>query len=87
MNVESLENVELQDSPIQYRRQYTAIANLSFRENNSERALIAFSLEHTPYGSVEVTVSVKDDVNWPLVPLLRALKAHIRDLEQRGLLP
>lgn len=87
MTIASLDDLTLIDSPVHYRRRYTATALLTYGHDGAERAAVAFSLEHTPYGRVEIRVELRDNVNYPLLPIYRELKRHIYALEQEGRLP
>lgn len=87
MTVESLEDVQLIESPIRYRRQYTATAILSYRQRASEQTSVTFTLEHTAHGHVQIRVTLQDEIRYPLLPVVRQIKSHIDQLEREGQLP
>ena len=87
MKVVELINVVRRETPLHYRRTYTATAVLAHSRANADTKRIEFVLEHSPLGPVDVRVKFLDEVNYPLLPALRVLKEHISRLETNGELP
>lgn len=87
MKVVELTNVVRRDTPLLYRRTFTATAILTHGATGPEAKRIEFVLEHSPLGPVNVNVKLLDDIDYPLVPALSALKDHINKLDQSGALP
>jgi hypothetical protein len=88
MIVHELKNVERKEMLISYRRVYTVDAVMSLTGNGSETmSRIEFAVEDTALGIPEITVSILDNVEYPLIPVIRILKEHIIDLEKTGQLP
>lgn len=87
MKVVELTNVVRRDTPLLYRRTFTATAVLALGGTRSEEKRIEFVLEHSPLGPVTVRVRLLDDLDYPLVPAISALKAHINKLDESGALP
>ena len=86
MQVQELQDVVRRDIPISYRRSFTATA-LMGNDTGTEPKRIEFVLEQSPLGSISVRVKFLEDIDYPLVPALAALKAHIEQMDREGLLP
>jgi hypothetical protein len=83
MKVLELRELSKRDAPIHYLKEFTAVAVLESQQGRTE-ADIAFTLEHKALGPPEVTVRLMDPVDWPLLPVVRALRDHICELEKLG---
>jgi hypothetical protein len=75
------------DTPIYYRRVYKGVASIELFPGKNTNANIEFSIEMKPTGAKEVAVTLNDAVDYPLVPLMRELKAYILELDKKGGLP
>ena len=87
MKVVDLADIVRRETPLLYRRTYTARATLSDRTGHDHVVTVEFVLEHSPLGPVTVTVKLVDEIDYPLVPVISALKSHIKTLEESGDLP
>ncbi len=83
----TLQNVVRKDIPLAYRRTYTASAVVSGRNTGESTLDVEFDVEHTPLGTLEVTVRFLKRPSYPLVPLIKHLKETITSLEREGSLP
>jgi hypothetical protein len=72
---------------ISYRKEYRAHVVMEAKNLHTLEFSVEFSIEMTPLGQKEVRVIVPDSVNYPVIPILRALKPYIHDLERDGHLP
>jgi hypothetical protein len=86
MKVVELRELSRREAPIHYIREYTAVAALESSGGISE-ADIAFTLERKPLGPPAISVRVLDAVDWPLLPVVRAIRDHVAELDHKGLLP
>lgn len=87
MKIVELISLARRESPLLYRRTYTATAVLAHASAAEDRQRIEFVLEHSPLGPVDIRVKFLDKPDFPLVPAIAELEDHIRQLEQRGELP
>ena len=87
MKVVELTDIVQRETPLQYRRTFTATAHICRGESEPESKRVEFVLEHSPLGSVDVRVRLLDDVDYPLVPTISAIKAHVHQLHEDGELP
>ena len=85
MKVEEIRDIERKDVPIYYRRVYTGTAVLEILEKRYERR-IEFSIETKPTGAKEVVVNLLEELDYPLVPLLKELRESIGALDRSGVL-
>lgn len=86
MKVLEIKEIVRKDVPIYYRRFFSGIARIEFLENKMERH-IDFFIETKPTGQKEILVTLAEPVDYPLVPLIRALKTAIDTLDDNGNLP
>ncbi|MDR2418498.1 MAG: hypothetical protein LBD79_05545 [Treponema sp.] len=87
MKVLGIKNIIRKDVPIYYRMFFSGCACLELVANNSVERQIDFSIEIKPTGLKEILVVLAEPVDYPLVPLIRALKVAIEDLDKNGNLP
>jgi len=86
MKVIAIKNVARKDVPIYYRLFYTGIAAIELF-NDSGEYRIEFSIETKPTGEKEILVTLKDDVHYPLLPIMKELKRVIGAMHYDGELP
>lgn len=86
MRIIEFENVVRKDSHIFYRREYKAEAKIEIMSRTLS-VPIEFVLEHKPTGSVEVTATIRQYIDYPVMPIVAKLKEYIADLEVRRALP
>ena len=86
MNVVAIKDIVRKDIPIYYRLLYTGVTaiELSGKEANYR---IDFSIEIKPTGKKEISVSFLDEIDYPLIPVLRELKKTIDSMHSNGELP
>jgi hypothetical protein len=86
MRIVTLKDLVRKDIPIYYRRLYTGVAVLELLNKPAEYRL-DFAIETKPTGLKEITVNFLSDIDYPLVPLTKELKAYIDALDVNGGLP
>ena len=74
------------DLAVDYRKVYTAVAEIEINASHLEKR-IEFSIEHSPLGHIDVSVSLLDHIDYPLVPILRTIKNFIHEEHKKGSLP
>ena len=88
MTVEGLEQlVRDSEESLHYRRQYSAEAVVSIMNNTTARLALHFVVEQDALGRSAVSVYLDSEVDYPRVPVIRALKDHIRKLDAERKLP
>jgi hypothetical protein len=86
MKVLEIKDIVRKDVPIYYRLLYTGIAVLELVNGPVEKR-VDFSIEIKPTGQREIIVTLVDPVDYPLVPLIKAVKTYIHHLHSTGGLP
>jgi hypothetical protein len=82
----SIRDIIRKDVPIYYRRLFTGILELDLMGKNIERN-IDFTIETMPTGLNQISITIAEPVDYPLVPLIRELKQFITNLDKNGGLP
>ena len=86
MRIIEIKNMSRKDMPIYYRRFYSGVAVLELVNRPVEFPL-DWQIEHKTTGQTEIMISIKQSVDYPLVPLQKELKKHIGALDLDGKLP
>jgi hypothetical protein len=86
MKVVSIKDIVRKDIPIYYRLLYTGVAVLELTADAADYR-IDFSIEIKPTGQKEITVSFLDELDYPLVPIVKELKKTIDTMHSNGMLP
>lgn len=87
MKVLEIKNLVLKDSPVLYRKEFTADAVFETLDKEKLGKKIQFILEKNHFGDSEIKVNLLEDINFPLVSIIRRIKTHIHEMEKKGLLP
>jgi hypothetical protein len=75
------------DVPLYYMTNYNAKAFFTDDNNNDQKFDITFSLEMEATGFKKVEVQFKQDIDYPLLPLIKMLKEEVSRLNKEGKLP
>ena len=86
MKVITVKDIVRKDVPIYYRLLYTGVAVIEMSTDAADYR-IDFSVEIKPTGQREIVVSFLDEVDYPLVPVIKELKKYIDTMHQNGALP
>jgi len=84
MKVHSIDQLTRKDIPLYYRSEYEGIGNIEFSTGEIRRVPLDFTVEIKPTGERVVAVKLKERINYPLLPIIRALKEKIKILEKNG---
>jgi len=87
MRVIEITNLSRKDVPIYYRRLYSGIVVLELINKKIMAVPLDFQIEQKPTGHVEISTTLMEDVDYPLVPLKKELKRFIVSLDSDGKLP
>jgi hypothetical protein len=86
MTVLRLKDITRKDVPIYYKMFYKAVAEIELLGKTIDAA-VEFSLEMKPTGVKEILVSIKEEVDYPLVPLIAEIKKNVLALDRDAKLP
>ena len=86
MKIIGIQNIIRKDVPIYYKRFYkgTLVIELMGKQRDVS---IEFIIEHKPTGQLETTVTISEDIDYPVVPLMKELKNYIAELDNTRKLP
>ena len=87
MELIDIKNIAYIESPVLYFREYAGLALFEMADKESKEIKIKFTLESQSMGSLLVNIEFTDNVDYPLLPLIRSLKSHIMKLDKNGELP
>jgi hypothetical protein len=86
MKILEIKNIVRKNVPIYYRMFYTGIVRMELTNKTVEHQ-IDFSIEMLPTGDKKILITPVQPIDYPLIPLLRELKATITALDADGKLP
>ena len=86
MKIITIKDIVRKDVPIYYRLLFTGVAVLELTKGQ-QNFRVDFSIEIKPTGQKEITVTFLDDVDYPLVPVIKELKKKIDSMHENGMLP
>ena len=83
MEVVELKNIVKKDMAIDYRRVYTATAVLDISGKALEKK-VEMALEHTPLGEVGIKITLLEELDYPLIPVIKKITEKARSLQKAG---
>ena len=86
MKVVSIKDVVRKDVPIYYRLLYTGVAVIELAKGAGNYR-IDFTIEIKPTGQKEISVTFLDNLEYPLLPVIKELKLLINKMHEDELLP
>ena len=86
MKVITIKDIVRKDVPIYYRLLFTGVAVLQLTKDPKDYR-IDFALEIKPTGQKEIAVTFLDEVDYPLLPVIKELKETINSMHENGALP
>lgn len=84
MTVARIDNIELRESPVMYRRVYTARAVIAHAGASEQTVAIEFTVEDTAAHGKQLSVRFVETPDYPLLPARRAVREHLETLETQG---
>ncbi len=86
MKVVELKQIVRKEHPLYYLRSFSAIATIDLYHKYTDRR-VEFSIEINPYGKKEINVQLIEPVEYPIIPVIKALRHTIAELDDHGGLP
>lgn len=86
MRILEVKNINREDGYIYYMRKFTAQAMIQIPGNVLEED-ITFNIETDPFGLKTIEVNFNNDINYPLLPIKKALIDYITQKDLEGTLP
>ncbi len=87
MKVVELRNLYRKNPELHYRKEFTGSAVLeSVNSSRIEKPVeIVYELKAT--GGADIHVKLLEDINYPLLPILKSIKSLIQRMDKKGQLP
>ncbi len=86
MKILELKDLEREEGYIYYRRNFSALAILEIPGSTLE-APVEFCIETSPLGEKTIELNINNNINYPLLPVKKALKEYILLQDTEGKLP
>lgn len=86
MNIRELKDITREEGCIYYMRKYTANAVFEL-PTETVTSPVSFSIETGPTGDRHISVKIQSAPNYPVLPLMTALKSYILKDDTEGRLP
>jgi len=86
MKVVAIKDIIRKDVPIYYRLLYTGVAVIELAKG-AENYRIDFTIEIKPTGLKDISVTFLDNLEYPLLPVIKELKVIIDKMHEDELLP
>lgn len=87
MKVIKITDIIRKDVPLYYRNKYTAVAELNLSTSSVIKAGIEFAIEVTPISGKVYTIDELENIDYPSMPVKKALIEEIKNYDREGLLP
>lgn len=86
MKIVGLTNVSREEGYIYYMRKFSGIALIQI-PGNTLQAPVSFFIETSPLGTKSISVSIRNKLNYPILPVRKALADYILEEDREGKLP
>ncbi len=85
MKVLELRDIQKEEGYIYYRKKFFSTALIEIPQRNIEVPLM-FVIETGPTGSKSVEITLQSSIDYPVLPVIKALKEKIGEYDKEGLL-
>ena len=86
MRIVAVKDIIRKDVPIYYRLLFTGVVELELTKNSKDYR-IDFTIEIKPTGQKEIFITFLDNLDCPLIPVVKELKKYIDTMHTNGALP
>lgn len=87
MEVLKIVDIIRKDVPLYYRNKYSAKAELNMPRGNRKTVDLVFAVEVTPISGKEYSIEELGEIDYPTIPIKKALLEEIKNYDREGLLP
>jgi len=84
MKIHRIDQLVKKDIPLYYRNEYEGLGDIEFLSGSRQQIALEFTVEIKPTGERVIDVKIKERIDYPLLPVIRALKEKIKMLEENG---
>lgn len=86
MKIAGLTNLFREEGYIYYMRKFSGIALIEI-PGETVKVPVTFSIETSPFGSKTIELDMSSNINYPILPVRKALEAFILQEDAEGRLP
>jgi len=86
MKIIDISDLKKKESPLHYRKEYLGTITMDIMQQTISSPL-SFTIEHKPMGPEEIKIDIQEELDYPMLPVISAVKQHIRKLMEKGALP
>ena len=86
MRILELKNLYREEGYIYYMRKFSGVALIQI-PGDTLQAPVSFSIETSPFGTKTIDIEVSSTLNYPLLPIKKALETFIITEDNEGRLP
>ena len=87
MKVVELSNLCRKISELHYRKEFTGSAVLESLNSSRIEIPVEFVYELDAIGTADIRVKLLEDIDYPLLPILKSIKSLIQQMDKKGQLP
>lgn len=84
MRVVEFRDLKKKDIPLHYRNEYSGSVILQTNQDMTLQKRLIFTLEKNAAGKLFIDVQLMDELEYPLIPVIKSIKDYIFDLHTRG---
>ncbi|HOF12289.1 MAG TPA: hypothetical protein PKW26_06610 [Treponemataceae bacterium] len=85
MKILEIKNIVSEENHIYYRRKFSSIAVVQIPQRQIEFPF-QFIIETAPTGNKNIEITIPETIDYPLLPVVRALKHKINQFDAEGYL-
>ncbi len=86
MKIAGFQNLFREEGYIYYMRKFSGTALVEV-PGDTLRASVTFSIETNPFGEKTIVIDVGNSINYPILPIKKALESYILVEDNEGRLP
>ncbi len=86
MKVIDIANLKRKETPVYYRKEFKGDAIIEIMQETFNTP-VEFVVEHKPIGGIDIRVTLVEDIDYPIIPIVSSIKNHIQQMHERGSLP
>ncbi len=86
MKVIDIANLKRKETPVYYRKEFKGDAIIEIMQEMFNTP-VEFVVEHKPVGGIDIRVTLTEDIDYPIIPIVSSIKTHIKQMHERGSLP
>lgn len=85
MKILEIRDIQQEEGYIYYRKKYFSTALIEIPQKNIEIPIV-FIIETEPTGKRNIEITINSSIDYPLLPIIKALKEKIHEYDKEGLL-